>query len=309
MNKLILLTILLSFSQSIYTQENGEKSSIIQGTKELPLELNLILESLQWAEQKDEEANKIPYLSENIIETLKHIDSYARVLSKEDIFLIGKIEIYKTLLKTNNTYPKAVIDGNSLKTLNFAIKNSTDPFVKWFLQALRQDCDALLGTSVFKEYLLQKNTGQLDRLESRRIDKKVQLIYRWVSLINPDASNFQEAFRLELVPAMIEALKNIEQSFYLMTHISNFQTTPDPIKSVNEMKFFVLKEAKKKTSPLIKKEKSVDEILAPITDEGSALPPVLPEPSKDDWGNDANTPTNLKNLPKPSDDASWLQDF
>jgi hypothetical protein len=75
------------------------------------------------------------------------------------------------------------------------------------------------------------------------------------------------------------------------------------------LKFFSLKEVKPVAQKPVKKEKTVDDILAPITDEGKNEEDALPEPSKEDWLNDDNAPTNLKNLPKPSNDADWLQDF
>jgi len=49
--------------------------------------------------------------------------------------------------------------------------------------------------------------------------------------------------------------------------------------------------------------KSVEDILAPLTTE--TVEPVaekLPNPVKDDWTPDSN-------LPKPSNDAEWLEDF
>lgn len=277
----------------------------IHGSKELPLELNLMLETMQ-----DIGEDKQPsVLNDSTLNTIMHIDSYARVLSKEDIFLVGKIEIYKTLLKSNTNSPKAVIDGNSIAILKSSLKVATDPFVIWFLKALLHDCESLLASPIFKDYLLQKNAGRLERLESRKMDKKVQLLYRWISKINPNSVDFQEILKVELNPVMLESLNNIEQSFFLIASSTNFQEMPPIITNTNELKFFSIQELKKKTAKIEKKEKSVDDILAPITDEGRIQPTNLPEPSPEDWLNDENAPTNLKNLPKPSDDADWLQDF
>lgn len=301
MNKLILIFFIFCCWGKVFSQENIKSAPLqILGSKELPLELNLMLENLQ-----QESGEAFPEL----VETVLHIDSYARVLSKEDIFLLGKIEIYKTLLKSNSYSAKAVVDGNSTKTLKDAIKNSSDPFITWFLQALLHDCEALLGTDVFKDYLLQKNAGRLERLESKKIDKKVQLLYRWISKINPESADFQQTLITELQPVIIESLKNIEQSFFLMASSTIFQPMPVIITSTSELKFFSLKKVKKQVVKVQKTEKSVDDILAPITDEGKAPPTVLPKPSSEDWLEDENAPLNLKNLPKPSDDADWLQDF
>lgn len=304
MNKAFFIFLILTFSQTLFSKENIVPTAI-HGSKELPLELNLMLETMQ-----DIGGDKQPsVLNDSTLNTIMHIDSYARVLSKEDIFLVGKIEIYKTLLKSNTNSPKAVIDGNSIAILKSSLKVATDPFVIWFLKALLHDCESLLASPIFKDYLLQKNAGRLERLESRKMDKKVQLLYRWISKINPNSVDFQEILKVELNPVMLESLNNIEQSFFLIASSTNFQEMPPIITNTNELKFFSIKELKKKTAKIEKKEKSVDDILAPITDEGRIQPTNLPEPSPEDWLNDENAPTNLKNLPKPSDDADWLQDF
>jgi hypothetical protein len=285
------------YSLSAFSQEKTAANIKIQGSKETPLELNLLLESLG---NSIENTKILPYIM--------NIDSYARVLSKEDIFLIGKVEIYKTLLKTNEHSLKAIIDVNSTKTLKIAIKKAQDPFIKWFLQALLQDCETLLESSNYKEYLLQKNSGHLEGIELRKIDKKVQLIFRWVSKINPDSPDFQEILKTDLVPVMIDSLINIEESFFLIATNTIFEPFPGLIKSPAELKFFTLKEIKTLTKT-VTTEKTLDEILSPITDETKVIVPTLPGPSKEDWLHEDNAPNGLKNLPKPTDDADWLRDF
>jgi hypothetical protein len=190
MNKFLIILLIFVFSTTLFSQEKvGTVVNKIVGSKEMPLELNLLIESLE---------NSIGL--EKILPLVMNIDSYARVLSKEDIFLIGKIEIYKTLLKTSESFPKGVVDGNSTQVLKEAIHKSRDPFIKWFLQALLQDCEALLSSASYKDYLLQKNNGRLERIELKKIDKKVQLLLRWISKINPDAPDFQDLIKADLVP-------------------------------------------------------------------------------------------------------------
>ena len=276
------------------------KISKIQGSKELPLELNLLIESLEKVMGQ-----------EKILPTIMNIDSYAQNLSKEDIFLVGKVEIYKTLLKSNEKFPKAVINGNSTERLKDTIKKENDPFTKWFLVALLQDCESLMSTANYKDYMLQKAQGLLERIELKKIDKKVHLLYRWISKLSPDSSDIQEAFKSELASAMQDSLFNIEESFYLMATSSISGNTPKLINSPSELKFFTIKEIKteKKTPKTGKGNKTLTDIFDSITDEANPKAANLPEPSGEDWLNDENAPTNLKNLPKPSNDADWLQDF
>lgn len=297
MNKLLIFTFIF-LSTVCLGQEEVSTAPRIQGSKELPLELNLLIQSIQESSTDNELLNN----------SIMRIDSYARLLSKEDIFLVGKIEIYKTILKTNEVRPKAILDGDSVRILRNSLKKAKDPFVKWFIQALLHDTDSLMSTSAYKEFLLQRNNGKLEKPELRRIDKKVQLLSRWISRLNPESPDFESVLKTDLVPVMDEALKNIEQSFFLVA--GNVTTGKIQMaNSLKDLKFFSLKAPKAAKVPVAAKEKSVDDILAPITNENPASEAPLPEPSKEDWLNDDNAPANLKNLPKPADDADWLQDI
>jgi hypothetical protein len=298
MNKLLLTLTILLHSTALFPIEKKEPTlTKITGSKEMPIELNLLVDIL---------GTSVGY--EKILPQVLNIDSYARVLTKEDIFLIGKVEIYKTLLKSNERFPKAIVDGNSSKVLKEAIKKAKDPFIKWFLQALLQDCESLLGNIKYKDYLLQKNNGRLEQIELKKIDKKVQLLFRWTSKLTPDSSDFEELLKADLIPVLMDSLINIEESFYLLAAGATLEPFSGLIKSPSELKYFSLKEItiQKKA---VKVEKSIDDILAPITGEPRPAEPKIPTPSKEDWLNEDNAPINLKNLPKPSDDADWLQDF
>ena len=298
MNKLFIIYLIFFTSFIVSAEDNSQTPmKTIQASKEMPLELNLLLASLQTS-----------ISNEKILPLIMNIDSYARSLTKEDIFLIGKIEIYKALLKNNTRFSKAVIDTNTIKILNEAIKKTEDPFSKWFLGALLKDSESLLSTPLYKEYLIQKNNGKLERVDLKKIDKKVQLIFRWISKINTESSDFQESFKAELVPLLMNCVENIEESFFLMASEGGASTPLVQIKSPSELKFFSLQQTKaqKKALP---KEKTIDEILAPVTGESSPSEVNLPRPSQEDWTEEDNAPFKIKNLPKPSNDADWLQDF
>ena len=94
---------------------------VVSGSKELPLEINLLLDSVQSSGTES---------FEKILPLVMNIDLYARSMSKEDIFLIGKIEVYKTLLKNDATANKTPIDGVTVAKLRTAINKSKDNFVK-----------------------------------------------------------------------------------------------------------------------------------------------------------------------------------
>jgi hypothetical protein len=298
MSKLIFIFFLCLTSQQLFSSEKIPTAAYaILGSKDLPLEMNLLLKSLQSAPESGG-------LTQEMVKVLINIDSLARLLSKEDIFLLSKIEIYKTMLKTDSNNPKATINSDTLKIFKMFVSNADDPFVRWFFGAMAQDIQTLLSSTSYKEYLLQKNNGKIERLEYQKIDKKIQLLYRWAILIDSD-----EKFQKEITSAMAESLKNIEESFYLMILNTNFQKIPQPSDSISNLKFFTLQVIDK--SPLEHKNevKSVEDILSPILEENNISPDQLPKPSSENWLIDENVPNSLKNLPKPADDANWLQDF
>ena len=270
---------------------------IISGSKELPLEINLLLTSLQ---------NKDAENFDKILPLIMNIDQYARTMSKEDIFLIGKIEVYKTLLKNYSAPIKTPIDGTTVGKLSSAIKGSKDNFVKWFLQALLKDSLDLINNLVYKEFLLQKDSNvKVEKLGYRKLQKKAELIQFWVSKINPQN---QEAIITELAPKMLVALKNIQNSFYLMAKEVSMSPMPLALKNPDELKFFSIKapDPSKKETPLANEQKSVEDILAPITE---TTPIELPKPTQENWVEEENAPPTLQNLPKPNNNADWLEDF
>jgi hypothetical protein len=270
---------------------------VVSGSKELPLEINLLLDSVQSSGTES---------FEKILPLVMNIDLYARSMSKEDIFLIGKIEVYKTLLKNYATANKTPIDGVTVAKLRTAINKSKDNFVKWFLQALLKDSLDLTSSPVYKEFLLQKNSNlKVEKLEYRKLEKKAELIQFWVAKINPEN---MEALTNELTPKMIEALKNIQNSFYLMAKEASMTPMAQSLKSEDELKFFSVQNAVpvKTEKPVATGQKSVEDILAPITD---TAPLDLPKPTQENWLEEENAPPALQNLPKPNNDADWLQDF
>lgn len=276
-------------------------NKVIVATRELPLELRVLIDSLQ---QKNPEAFN------NILPTIFKIDQYAKSMNKEDLFLITKVEIYKTLLKNYEVPIKQPIDGSGLQLLREGYRKVNDPFSRWFLQALIKDTKDLLESPNYKEYILQKNNGlRSDKIEYRKLEKKSELIQRWVSKIRPQAEDFPASLTNELIIKMKEALNNIEERFALIHREASQEVLAEFPKDENALKFFKVEIAKSLPANIEapKEGKSVEEILSPLTD--SLNPANLPTPSQENWLEEENTPPELKNLPKPSNDADWLEDF
>ena len=294
----LFLALIFLYSIKLFAQNTPEAppTTKIIGTKNIPLEFNLMLDNLYGQVS-----------NEKLLPILLNIDSYSRVLSKEDIFLIGKIEIYKSLLKNNSTFAKANLDSQTLKLLRQGLQKAKDPFVTWFLKALIEDCQNILNNPAYKLRNLQSDFSPLDKLKIKKIDKKIQLLYRWTSLINPNSADFEAILKSELLSAQLDALNSIEHSFYLLASSTNFENFSGLNKNPKEMKLFSLKEIKP-ANEAAKKAKSVDDILAPVLGEASDLQD-LPQPSNENWLTDDDAPTNLKNLPKASEEIDVIDDI
>lgn len=280
---------------------NAHAQKSVSGSKEMPLEVNLLIDNLQ---------SNNPDVLKTILPDLLNIDRYARSMNKEDIFLVGKIEVYKTLLKNYDAAIKQPIDGASITTLRSAISKSNDNFIKWFLQALLKDSEDLMSNKLYKEFLLQKNNGiKVENIEYRKLEKKGELLQYWISKINPNSQDFPDGLKNDLTPKMLETLKNISRSFELMAKESSLTPLSPELKDESELKFFIVKDAPSapaKAASRPSESKSVEEILAPVIDSSSV---DLPQPSQENWLEEENTPPALQNLPKPSNDADWLEDF
>jgi hypothetical protein len=274
---------------------------VIEGTGELPLEVTLLISHVQ---------NGKPQNFESILTIAKNIDAYARSMSKEDIFLLGKVEIYKALLKNYSAPIRYPVDGVSLEILRDGINKTNDNFLKWFLQALLKDTTDLISSPAYKEFLLQKNsTTKLEKTQYRKVEKKAQLLQYWISKIHPQAEDYPEGLKTALAPHLDQALNNIQNSFYLMAKEVSQKPMSTAVKNIEELKFFRVVDSKPtifKPSLPTEKTKSVEDILAPLTE---IFAPDLPAPSQEKWLEEENTPPALQNLPKPNNDADWLQDF
>lgn len=292
--------IMISLVFSVHAQLNIPDVKVVLGSKDLPQEMNLLINSVQQIE---------PTSYETVRTFAFSIDRYARLIKREDVFLLGKVEIYRTFLKSNGNLTKLPIDGNSLKTLKSALVKTKDPFIKWFLSSLIQDAQMLIDNPQFKEYVLMQNAGPADINKFRRVIKKSQLIQNWALALNPEAEDFLPSLNTLMLPRMKEALKNIENTFYLLAFQANLSPLPEPVKDEKDLKLFSLKTnlpaPAKKVTP-VKTEKSVEEIIAPVLGE---QPTPLPAPSAENWLEEENPPIELQKLPKPSNDADWLQDF
>lgn len=274
---------------------------VISGSKALPKEFNLLLENLHFYS---------PEAIEKIRPQLFSIDYNARYFSSEDILLLTKIEIYKTFLKSYETPSKIPVDGKSIEVIKMAISKSQDNFMTWFLNALLKDSQDLINNPSYKEFLLQKDVNvKIQKVDYRKAQKKAELLQAWILKIYPNTDDFPDNFKARLAPKLLESIANIEKSLSFIVRESYFGIKTTEPKLDSDLKFISFKDSipqiktGKKPDGSIGESKSVEDILAPVI--GSPLE-NLPAPVPDSW---ILEPEAEPSLPKPTNDAGWLEDF
>lgn len=293
---------------AVKAKEDELKMQIISGENNVPLELNLILNDLQSYDSK---------VANELLPLIKKIDLLAQDISMDEFFLIGKMEIYKTLLKNNSdkkiTKNWKPITTESVNFLKLATEKSKYSSLKWLFSALEQDAQSLLSAPLYKEIVQLKHQGvPLGKPELLKLAKKSELISFWINII-PSSSNISSSneFTDFIMTKFKQAIYNIHRSLTLFHHETNFSSKADETK----LHFFTLstrlspkaeinpQQNSSKTTP---DNKSVDTILAPVL-EAPELPAPLPQ--NDDWLKEEMLPPSLQELPQPVNDASWLENL
>ncbi|NOT77436.1 MAG: hypothetical protein HOP07_00375 [Bacteriovoracaceae bacterium] len=271
---------------------------VLSGSKSLPKEFNLLLESLHLYS---------PEAIEKIRPQIFSIDYHARYFANEDLLFLIKVEIYKTFLKSYDVPSKIPVDGKSIEVIKLAISKSQDNFMTWFLNALLKDTQDLINNPFYKEFLLQKDVNvKIQKVDYRKAQKKAELLQSWISKIYPSTDDFPDNFKTRLAPKLLESIANIDKSlsFIVRESYSGIKITEPKLDS--DLKFISFKDfvvPEKKPNGLTGESKSVEDILAPVI--GSPLE-NLPAPVPDSW---IEEPEANPILPKPANDAEWLEDF
>ena len=164
--------------------------------------------------------------------------------------------------------------------------------------------------------MIQKTSDNFSNPETKKLAKKLQLISKIYFKINPEDP---DSLKVDLEHFYDECLNNIENNLYLIASETKYTKIPSfTPSSISDEKLTLFKISEIKLVPLSPKEnqKSVEDILedVPQTLEEEAIksPPnehKLPTPVNEKWTDDKSSVIDVKNLPKPTNDADWLQDF
>ena len=256
-----------------------ENSLILQGTKNIPIELGLVLAGLQSSPMEDAELNDLKA-------QMNRIEIYSKKLTQEEIFFIAKSVFYKSFLSIQNQGPKFYYDEKNLKNLSEALNNTSDDFLKWLFMSLAKDVALLSKSPYYKDFEAAHALGKVDKVELKKIEKRVQLISWWIVKINPENP---EQILKETTPLLQDILNKIEMDYYLLSTLAK-PTPINPIgiepKTEDNPTFFTIVEAGKKAPPPAH-DKTVQDIIDSVI-----LPTIGPN-----------------DLPKPTNEPDWLQDI
>lgn len=288
----VFYNIFICFLLISFSTDAAENNLVIHGTKNLPIELNLVLEGLQRTPLSPEEFMVLK-------EQITRIESLAKGLAKEEIFFISKASFYKSLLISSKRQQKNYFDGTSLKNLSAAKQKTSDPFLKWFFSALEKDAQTVSKLPLYLDYLAARKMGRIDKIELRKIDRKVQLISWWIAKISPESP---ELILKEINPLLQEILNKVEQSFYLLTSATKPPSTASAKKD-GPLTFFSIEKAPKKEAretPMPSVNEIIDSVKAPV------VTPPLPTPSSEDWLLGDEPPASVPAPPKAVDSTEDL---
>ncbi len=265
MSKIILL-FLLFFSLGISAKEN---TLVLTSTKNLPVEFQLILQGLQSSPLPSEEFQTLKKL-------IDKIGSSTKKLPKEEIFFIVKSIFYKTLLLAPTSTQKVFFDNSHLKSLAKLSQVTTNPFLKWFFKALQKDALLLSSSPVYRDYLVARNAGKIDKPELKRIDRKVQLLSWWILKITPETPDL---LLKTIHPLMQFILNKIDISLSLLITV-----TPPKVETPNSLTFFIQEEATTDKQITVSSP-TVDDIIDSVDSKVplGSNPETLPLPSTEDW--------------------------
>lgn len=290
----------------------------VTNKNQLPSEFSYLLEALQKTDFTPNEKRKLS-------SQLKELDVEFSLMTREEIFLIIKGEIYKTLLTYYKGSSDTLLEQEQINLLDKNLQEKgpkLNAFALWLMIALKTDAEVLLGHPQFGQLKLGANNKELLRLK-----KKMTVIAPWIQ--NFLSMNVDE-FHNELRPLLWEIFSRIENSARLFVMVGRFEKGKA---KDGALRYFVQKEVSSaeffpELENWLRREALKNEKEVPATNEWKpkdnkdpnyVAPKALPKPV-DDWmgqsewnsleKNLLKTPEPSNNspkvLPKPVDD--WILD-
>ncbi|GEM_PF-6635448 len=278
--RLVLILLILTTSSLATDFRDAYKGKINLSVSDMPSEYKIILNSVNHyllsKEDKDE-----------LLTSVVVSDTFFNKIPKKELFLLSKMEIYKTVLsyfKTSEYRPLRI----NQKTINELIKISEDsshelhPFPLWILKALIKDLKIIIKYKYYQTYLTQKaQSKKLQNIELLKLDKKLTLLTPWVRTFKLSSA---EEINLLLRPLHFKILKRLAFLSETIYQTTSFEKMPPLSNLDNLKKFKYSRELTNQESTL----KKIDDVLGNIK--------LFPSKEENN--------TNISDLPKPSND--WI---
>ncbi len=268
-----------------------------QPIAEVPMELSLLIKSIQARPQSEEEKKKF-------LELLTKLDYLLPQMTKEEAFFLSKSEIYFDILRRNRNNNKVdlkLLELSSLKELKDRLEINQllySPYTQWLGNALLKDLSNLFESTLFSIYKGLKKDDLALRSSSLRIyEKKLLMLLPWYQKF---VDSLPSELEMMVKDLELKQLESIVHTAERLIRFSRFKKL-DPLPKDYTLKAFGLKEevveeesqevenvVENLNIPETIEEESknaenwVPKDLFPQPDPNYKAPDQLPEPT-DDW--------------------------
>ena len=179
--------------------------------------------------------------AKEFIQTLNIISQdYLGEIPKRELFILSKMEIYKTVLSYFNTseYRPLRIDQKTINELTEIAKDSSNdlhPFPRWILKAVIKDLKISIKYKYYQTYLTQKaQSKRLQNIELLKLDKKITLLIPWVRTFKLSTA---EEINLLLRPLHFKTINRLAFLSKTIYQTTSFEKMP-MLSNLDNLKIF-----------------------------------------------------------------------
>lgn len=295
----LLIFLILTVSTFATDFRDAYKGKINLSVTGMPSEYQILISSINHYALSKEDKDEL--LSNIVIS-----DTFFSKIPKKELFILSKMEIYKTVLshfKTSQYKPLRVDQKviNDLEKISVASADDIHPFSLWVLKALIKDLKIIIRYKYYQTYLTQKaQSKKLQNIELLKLDRKVTLLTPWIRTFKLSSP---EEINLLLRPLHFKIIKRLAFLSKTIYQTTSFEKEPalSTLESLTMFKYS--RELTNQESTLKKIDDVIGNIeLFPKKDENNTSITKLPEPSNDWIPEDDMLPLKVKKselFPKP----------
>lgn len=297
--KFIILALLLIEQCFAIDFRDAYKGKIKLDVKNVPIEYKILIDSINHYTLSKEDKNDL--LSSVVIS-----DTYFSQIPKKELFILTKMEIYKTILSfyKSSEYKSLRVDQrviNDLTKKATQLKDEIHPFSHWILNAVIRDLSKIIKYKYYQTYLTQKaQNKKLRNIELLKLDKKITLLTPWIRTFL--RSNAEE-INLSLRPLHFRLVNKLAFLSKTIFQTTSFESSP----KVNDLNSLVLFKYSRELTTRESTLKKIDDVIGnielfPTKSETETKVSELPKPSNDWFPQDDMEPLKVRKsdlFPKP----------